>query len=569
MNKHYSSRIRLVSIFILFFSLVLVGKLYLIQIVYNDVYKEKADRQYIKVNSISYDRGSIFFENKNGNAVKMATLKTGFTLSINPKMIKDSNLAFNSISKIISLDKNSFLTKASKKKDPYEEIAKKISIENGKEIENLKIPGVLVISDKWRYYPGDTSAAHLLGFVGYNGDKLEGRYGLEKYYNDLLERDNSKVNINFFAEIFSGISKTFFKGKSFEGNLVTTIEPTVQVFLEKILQDFYLKWNPDIGGGVIINPKNGEIYAMAAIPTFNLNQYNLEKNQRIFVNPIVENVYEMGSVVKPLTVAAGIDSGVITAKSTYYDEGFLKINNKTIYNFDKKGRGFVNMQEVLNQSLNTGAAYISKKIGKDEFVKYMLDFGIGEKTRIDLPNEAVGLVSNLLSKQDIAIATAAYGQGIAMTPIAMVRALSILANGGNLINPHLAKKIEYRIGPTKILSYENEKKVLKENVTEEVSRMLVETADKILLKGETKIGNISVAAKTGTAQIAKEDGGGYYEDKYLHSFFGYFPAYNPKFLIFLYAKNPKGVKYASQSLASPFADIAKFLINYYEIPPDR
>jgi len=196
-------------------------------------------------------------------------------------------------------------------------------------------------------------------------------------------------------------------------------------------------------------------------------------------------------------------------------------------------------------------------------------YGIGEKTGIDLPNETSGLVSNLKSPRDLEYANAAFGQGIALTPIEAVRALSSLGNGGNLIVPHLVKEIKYEDGTKKEITYPTKRVKFSEKTSEEITSMLVTVMDKSLKGGLAKFDHYSVAVKTGTAQVARSDGGGYYEDRHTHSFFGYFPAYDPKFLVFLYAVNPKGVPYASQTLADPFLDIAKFLINYYEVPPDR
>jgi cell division protein FtsI (penicillin-binding protein 3)/stage V sporulation protein D (sporulation-specific penicillin-binding protein) len=229
------------------------------------------------------------------------------------------------------------------------------------------------------------------------------------------------------------------------------------------------------------------------------------------------------------------------------------------------------MQEVLNKSVNTGVAFVVSKMGKENFAKYMIDFGLGNETGIDLPNEAGGRISNLKSPRDIEYATASFGQGIAITPINAVRALSAVANGGTLVHPHIAKKIDYKVGLSKNISYADSenKRVIKKETSEEITRMLVKVVDKALLEGTVKIPNYSVAAKTGTAQIAKPGGGGYYDDRYLHSFFGYFPAYNPRFLIFLLTLEPKGAAYASNTLTAPFMDTVKFLINYYEIPPDR
>ena len=275
-------------------------------------------------------------------------------------------------------------------------------------------------------------------------------------------------------------------------------------------------------------------------------------------------------------MAAGLDNGVVTADTTYNDKGYLSIDNYTIYNYDKKGRGVIDMQTVLNNSLNTGVSFVVSKLGKDKFTEYMKAYGLGQETGIDLPAEAAGNISNLLENLDnkkmIEYYTASFGQGISMTPIMTVRALSVLANGGKLITPHVINTVDYKVGLSKNISYVDEsKQVLKKETSEEISRMLVKVVDDALIGGSMKMKNYSIAAKTGTAQIARpaNAGGGYYSDRYLHSFFGYFPAYSPRFLIFLYTYYPKGVDYASHTLTDPFFDIVKYLINYYEIPPDR
>ena len=202
--------------------------------------------------------------------------------------------------------------------------------------------------NRYRFYPSNGLAANVLGLVGYKGHVLAGRYGLESYYDQVLSRDSSSLFTNFFTEIFSNVKKSIDKQARFEGDIITTIEPTVEAFLEKELVKIDDLWSSKESGGIIMNPNNGEIYAMASLPTFNPNTFQDEKDPAVFSNPIVENVYEMGSIVKPLTMAAGMDSGTITANTTYNDKGFLLINNKRISNFDGKGRGVVNMQTVLN-----------------------------------------------------------------------------------------------------------------------------------------------------------------------------------------------------------------------------
>jgi len=571
MRSNFVFRIRLILGVILFVAFILLIRLYFVQIVHGEDFSIQADHQYVRPNQNLFDRGSIFFEDKDGRLVSGATLKAGFTVSINPKLLKDTKYAYEKLSEIIKLDEGDFFSRAGKVDDPYEEIAKRVSQEDGIKIDELNIEGVQIYKERWRFYPGGNLASQTIGFMAFSGDELSGRYGLERYYNDTLSRNSDSLYVNFFAEIFSNLNKTLFKSEdSGEGDLVTTIEPSVQLFLEQKLEEIGSRWNSSKSAGIIINPQNGEIYAIGLYPSFDINRFQEEEDSQIFSNILVEGVYEMGSIIKPLTIAAGLDSGAITSETTYYDNGYVTLDGSKISNFDGKGRGRVEIQEILNQSLNTGVSFVVEEMGTNVFREYMLSYGIGEETGIDLPNEAAGLVDNLNSPRTLEYATASFGQGIAMTPIATVRALSSLANGGKLITPHLVKRIKYKSGLSKTISYVDGRDVLKKATSEEITRMLVNVVDEALLGGTVSFENYSVAAKTGTAQIANTEERGYYDDRFLHSFFGYFPAYDAEFLIFLFTLEPKEeVRYASQTLTHPFIDTVNFLINYYDVPPDR
>ena len=571
-KPHGAYRVRLIALALLAFALILAGRLYFLQIIHGDEFTQRADRQYVQPNQNLFSRGSIFFQDKEGQLIAAAALKTGFLLAIDPTKITDPETALSSLSSIIPLDREAFFLHANKKDDPYEEIAKRIPEAEAKRIEALAIDGVAIYKERWRYYPGEELAAQTIGFVGYDesGTNLSGRYGLERFYENVLGRDESALYINFFAEVFTSLGDSLFAEKSHtSGDIITAIEPSVELFLARELKGINEEWSSTRTGGIIIDPSTGEIYALGIYPSFNLNNFSGQEDPAIFGNPLVESVYEMGSIMKPLTMAAGLDAGVVVATTTYTDLGYLELNGSKISNFDGKGRGTVTMHEVLNQSLNTGAAFVESRLGNKRFADYMEKYGLGEETGIDLPNEGHGLIENLKSPRDLEYATASFGQGIAVTPIAMVRALSSLANGGKLITPHLVKNIRYENGLSKTPSYHDEVQVLKPEASEEITRMLVKVVDTALVGGTVKLPRYSVAAKNGTAQIASESSRGYYGDRYLHSFFGYVPAYSPRFLIFLYTVEPKGVNFASQTLTKPFMDTVNFLINYYDIPPDR
>lgn len=549
-------------------ALTIAVRLYFLQIVYGESFVAEAERQNINENTISYNRGDIYFQSRDGELIPAAISRTGYTIAINPKILKNPEEIYNKLSLFISINKEDFFTKASKKNDIYEEIVTHLNSDTKDKIEELNLYGVTISTDKWRFYPGGKLASNVIGFVGFKDNELAGRYGLERYYEDILKKDPKKAYNNFFAQFFSDIKESLNDYPQSEGDIVTSIEPSVQLFLENEIKTTREKWGSDNAGGVIIDPISGEIFAMAWNPTFDLNNFK-DGDVNLFNNKIVEGVYEMGSIIKPLTIASGIDLGKITASTTYYDAGFLVLNEKRIANHDGKGRGTTNMQEVLNQSLNTGVTFVALKVGNKNFSEYMKNFGIGTETGIDLPNEGVGLIKNLDSTREIEMATAAYGQGIAMTPIATVRALSVLANGGTLVYPHVVKKIEYQNGLFKKISFPPGKQVIKPDTSKEITRMLTVVVDKALRGGTAKIPGYSIAAKTGTAQMTDEGRAGYVDGKYLHSFFGYFPASNPKFLVFLFHTYPKNIRYASETLTEPFLNITKFLLSYYQIPPDR
>lgn len=574
MNSSFILRIRFLLVVCCLFALIIIGKLYDVQIVSGESYLKKADAQYVAPSISVFDRGSIFLETKTGTRVAAAIVKDGYTIVMNPKLLTDPENAYVAISQYIDLDPKLFAEKAAKAKDDdqYEELAKKVEREVGESIAALKITGIDAYKENWRVYSGNSLFSHTLGIVGYDsGNKVAGRYGLERNYENVLYRTGQKESVNFFAELFGGVQNGVFSGSDKEGDIVTSLDPTLGSYLEEILSDTKDLWGSDSIGGIIMDPHTGAIYAMSALPAFNPNELSSVKNAKIFSNPLVEDVYEMGSIIKPLTMAAGIDSKVITKNSMYDDTGFLMLDEKKISNFDGRARGRVSIQEVLSQSLNIGAAYIALKLGNEEFRRYFTSFGIGEKTGIDQPNEARGIVDNLSSKRQIEHATASYGQGIAMSPISTIRALSVIANGGKLVQPHLVKEINYIDGTVKMIASEPGLQVIQKETSDDVTNMLIEVVDKAIAKAhpDIKMEHYSIAAKTGTAQIANHGNGGYYSDRYLHSFFGYFPAYNPRFIVFLYQINPKGAQYASETLVDPFVDLAKFIINYYEISPDR
>lgn len=571
MDSNFSQkRLYLVSGLVVFAVVIFIAKLFYLQIIHGHQYEMLADRQYVTNSSNLFDRGSIYFTSKDGNQVSAATVKSGFKIAVSTITLGDPEVAYAKIGKILGLDHDTFITQVTKKKDPYIEIATNVPEAAASQITAMKLPGVTAYRMNWRFYPAGDLAAHAIGFMGFKGDEFLGRYGIERSYDKVLVRTDQKLYVNFFAEIFTDISKLVGDSEEMEGDVITTIEPSVQKSLEQMLNDVKEKWSSDRVGGIVMDPKTGAILAMGLDNGFDLNQTRNVKDVSQFNNPLIESDFEMGSIMKPVIMAIALDQGVVTPATTYNDAGFVKVGNRTIYNFDKKGRGKnVSMQTVLNQSLNTGMVYVMQRMQKDVFRKQWESFGFGERTGIDLPAETKGLISNLGTNRDVEFANVSFGQGVAVSPIEVLRAQAVLANGGRLVTPHLVSEIDYPSGFTKKLEWPVTGQLIKPETAVTITSMLTTVFDNYN-DGKIKLDHYSIAAKTGTAQIANHASGGYYDDRNLHTFMAYFPSKDPKFIVFLYNYYPKnGAKFSSDTLLPPFVDFAKFLINYYDVPPDR
>ena len=272
--------------------------------------------------------------------------------------------------------------------------------------------------------------------------------------------------------------------------------------------------------------------------------------------------------MKPLTMAAALDAGVVSPSATYNDTGCITANTKRICNWDKKARGVIPVIEIIKQSLNVGASWLAARLGQERLRDYFTKL-FGEETGVDLPSESEALIGNLSSREQVNYATAAFGQGVAVTPMQMIRALGALANGGAMVRPHLVSAIELDSGVVRPVDPGAHTQVFSSEAVRETVTMMDAVFDQKLANGTAKIPTMSVAAKTGTAQLTKPGGGYYDEGRWFHSEVAFFPSYSPRFIILLYTNDPQGVEYASETLTPTLLDLVHFLIDYYEVPPDR
>lgn len=562
-------RILIVSILIILVGGGILTKLFFLQVVRANQYENKAESQYVLDPGTQFSRGSIFFTTKDEELISAATVVSGYKVALNPSKLLDIEKAYQILLPYLKISKEVFVERAEKDNDVYEEVATHLSESDASEIRAQSLPGISLYRDTWRFYPGGTLGSQITGFVGYKGDTFTGRYGIEQKYNAILGGAEDAPSVNFFAEVFANLREIVTHENKKQGDIVTTIDPYMQATLETALLGVQETWSSEKVGGIIINPHTGEIVAMANTPSFDPNTYGEVTNQKAFSNGIVEDVFEIGSVMKTITMASGLDAGVITESSTYKDTGPLIIDKKQIRNVEDKYYGITPMQTILSKSLNTGATFIMQKLGRNSFREYMERFGFTEKTGIDLPGEAENLIENLYATRDVEYATASFGQGIAVTPISAVRAFSVIANGGYLPTPHVVKEIRWEDGTIEKMEYEKGRQVISKETSDIVRRMMVTVVDKELLGGTLKFKHYTAGSKTGTAQLPDPTTGKYSEDRYLHTMYAFFPGYEPKYLVFMYNVNPRGIDYASKTLSKPVFDVGEAILTYYNISPDR
>lgn len=557
------------------FFVVLSIRLFQLQVLKNKDFTEEAKAMQLVNTTIAPSRGLIYFQDKDKNLYAVAINKKYYSIYAIPKEIDNPQNVAQELAQILPLSYEKIFSHLNKPNDPYELLIKKIDDENIiNALKDKKIKGIYYAPVDYRYYPYGSLASQTIGFVA-ESDKdseIRGRYGLELYYDSILAGE--KGVFNGVRDAFGRLVRSLFSNEqqAQEGSdIIITIDKNVQFFVENALKDLVTTRDAESGSVIVMEIPTGRIIALANYPTFDLNEYYKVKDYSLYLNPCVQHRYEMGSVVKSLTMASGLDLGLVTPDTTYEDKGSLTIGGYTITNFENHVYGKATMKEVLQWSINTGAVFVGNKVGIDSLRKYFKNFGLDEKTGIDLPNELNGDLSNLEypKANPTTLATASYGLGIAITPIELVRAYSAIANKGYLINPYIVESIKDELG-THLTQMSGEKRqVISEETANTLTKMLVNVTENGYGRN-AKIKGYSLAGKTGTASIPYKDRKGYSEDT-IQSFIGYFPAYEPRFLILVKMDRPRaaGASSASKTVTYTFRDIEQYLINYYNIPPDE
>lgn len=491
---------------------------------------------------MAHERGEIFLHDRFGARTPLAMNKDFYIITADSRHVTDKETAARSLSEMLEVPYELISSKLSKENDPYEVLATKVARETAERIMKLELAGIHFEVKRGRYYPYQRMASHITGFLGVRGSANAGQYGLEGFYDDALGGEDNGAK------------------------LILSVDPNIQFKAEEALRHAIEKWEASAGSAIVMDPSTGKILAMANYPDFNPNEYAKTGNASFFVNSSVSRQFELGSVFKPIVMSVGVNEKAVTPDTTYEDMGQMTISGYTINNFDGKAHGVKTMTEVLENSLNTGIVFVQQKIPKEIMRTYIAQFGFGAKTGIDLQGEAKGNLSNLRKDKDLEFATAAFGQGISMTPLQMITAFSAIANKGVLMRPKVVDKKVLRSGEEITIEPIAVRQVIAPEAAAALTKMLVSTVENGYDKA--KIKGYFVAGKTGTAQIPDHETGKYLLDETLHTFVGYAPAYSPLFAVLIKIDKPKGVRFASSSLAPVFAEIMSYLLTYYEVPPD-
>ena len=438
---------------------------------------------------------------------------------------------------------------------------------------SLEIPGIGFDLESFRYYPENEIAAHVMGFVSYSNGEGNGKYGLEEFFNEELfgKYGSLKSERGGKGNVIIVNDREYVKPVA-GSDLVLTLDRNVEFIACEKLKAAVKKHNAAGGSVIAVNPKTGAIIAMCSVPDFNPNDYKSVSDIGVYNNPALFNQYEPGSVFKTITMSIAIDQGKVSPSTTYKDEGRIMINGwpKPISNSDfstKGAHGVVDMNSVLENSLNTGAIFAMRQAGPKVFANYVKAYGFGERSGIELGAESTGDIGNLLSNKvrEIDAATASFGQGISVTPLQMVMSYQALANKGIMMKPYIVQAI-IRDGKREEMIPKPLGQVVSVKTAATISAMLVNVVESGHSKG-VKIDGYYVGGKTGTAQVAIS--GGYSKDRFIHTFVGVAPIDEPAFVMLTKIDSPQGVEFAEGSAVPLWKDIADFMLKYYQVPKNR
>ena len=560
-NKRIEYTVRV----LLCIAVVLVGRLFFLQII------DKSDLQAKNLSQVQVDRklqsprGTIY--DRNGRPLAMSVVTK--SLYADPKMIKQSpSEVAELIEPYVTMSKED-IVKSLQEDTAFVWIDRMMEPEKSKAvaqlIEDKNLEGLNFVEESKRYYPNGNLAAQVLGFVGTDDKGLD---GLEMVLDDELKGGIQKELVATDRKgnaIFGSVLSKYLpdKGKS----VTLTIDASIQFIAERALDKAMEDTGAKHASVIVMDPKTGEILAMANRPTYDPNHYS-QGSEEDFKNIAVTNLYEPGSTFKPIIASAALASGKWKLDQVYNDKGSFAANGHVMQNWNGEGYGPVRLIDILKFSINTGMAEIGTTTGADILSKYVRNYGFGSKTGIELPGEGDGILYNPDDMSKLDVATMSIGQGIAVTPLQMVRAFGALSNGGAMMKPHIIKSYSNSQGD---VTSTTETSVVGQPVPAETVKTIVDILEKEVSEGggtKAMVEGYHFGGKTGTAQKLDTKHGGYLDGQYIASFIGFGPVEDPKFVVLVVIDDPqKGSYYGSQIVAPVFKDIVSQLVRYYQMSP--
>ncbi|NLB51682.1 MAG: stage V sporulation protein D [Syntrophomonadaceae bacterium] len=556
-------RKRIATLFFLFTIgfFILSGRLVWVQFVKGAELTEKAIQNRMRDIPVESKRGIIYDRNGNELAISVSADSVYVIPAELKRSGKEKEVAAQ-LAGILDMDEKELYEKITKNSS-FVWIKRQIDPDKSQEIREKDLPGIGLTEESRRYYPKGKLASHILGISGIDNTGLE---GIDQYYNELVGGTKGRIIIEHDAANRPIPEATHKYIAPVDGaNLILTIDETIQYITERELDKVFKERNAKSAAAIVMDPNTGEILGMASRPTFDPNNYNdyPAGNRRNFA---INDVYEPGSTMKITTASMALQENIINRDSHLFCPGRVKVGKESIGCSGDKAHGDQTFVEVVENSCNVGFVKIGLEVGLDTYYKYINDFGFGQLTGIDLPGEARGILVNKEKAMQIDLATMSMGQANAVTPIQLVTAVSVIANGGNLVKPHLAKQIIDNEG--NILK-QQETKIVRRIISTEVANELAGILEGVVSNGTGKnayIEGYKVAGKTGTAQKVGPTGR-YMDNEYVASFLGFAPADNPRLACIVVVDAPQGYPYYGGWVAAPpFREILRDSLRYLEVP---
>ena len=546
-NKiHY--KINTVILGVIFLFLLVLLKVFYIQVIDYGKLSNLADSLWNRNLPIESNRGII----TDHSGVVLAGNLTTSSLIVIPNQIKNKEEAATKLSEILNVSYDEMYKHISKKTS-MERIhpeGRRLSYDIAEKITNLKIDGVYLVRETKRDYVYDKLLSHTLGFVGIDNQGLS---GLELEYNQYLTGEYGAIKYISDAKGNTLSNQTFYEPPQDGINITLTINYDIQKTLERELDNAVLKYNPEHALGIVMDPNTGEILALSSRPNFSPSNYQDYTVEEINRNLPIWMTYEPGSTFKIITLAASLEEHTIDLeKDHYHDSGSIHVENARIKCWKAGGHGSQNYLQVVQNSCNPGFVVMGQKLGKEKLFDYIHKFGFGKKTGIDLNGEASGILFNLDNVGPVELATTSFGQGVSVTPIQQITAVSATINGGYLLKPYIVKTLNEPTTNSVIENFEPKvvRKVISNNTSEKV-RYALEHVVSLGSGRNAYIENYRVGGKTGTAQKVKD--GRYMVGNYITSFIGFMPANNPEVIVYIAIDNAKGITQYGGTVAAPIA----------------